>query len=263
MSWTENDVFEDYLIEETDLDRDSGPAGQWKVTLEHGLEVAWPRGDGHPQPRKGQTTRLFGDVLHPWGLQGIVVGKDSDALDEGKGKVVFYRTAEEQAVYVEEKERAALEDRLKRYEEHAEDFEARVSALPAEYQDQIYNAKEGAADKAFYLAFEYEVEIVKYEHAYMLVMTTDTRASLETFMALPSQSKMGSVWGHMADARLEELEKLLKDHPEREDLRTEERRLTEYAERGFYIEHTPEVLAEIFEAARDLLPEPEEPAADA
>lgn len=254
MSWTDNENFEEYEIKETRLLKDPG---LWQADLEHDLRVQWPRGEG-PQPRKGQVVRLFGDVLDPWGLQGIVVGKNFDALAAGNGKVVFYRTDEEHAAYLEEKGVAAYNEAKRVYELRKDELEERRKLLPVVLQENLtqhraHASKEGTEEQ--YLAFDYEIDIVKYEHAYMLYLTVGSEASLGTFESLPTQVKMGSVWHHMGEARLEELEKLIADHPDREDLPVQRSMLTEFVERGFYTEHHPEVLAEIFQATRALLSE--------
>lgn len=246
--WKEVDDFEEYEVKTVELDAERSI---WKVGLEHGFELTWPREKGLPQPVVGAKCRLFGDVQDPLGLSGVVVMRGDD------GRVVYFRDDEEQAKWVAEQEEILFKHALERYHEREEELDERLQDLPEAFRSNIMEQSQEAEAAGFlneFLAFDLEVAIAMAEHVVMLMFVIHDQPSLETFRLLPSKAKMGSVWNAMAEERLRTLERLVQENPGQGDLADELRRLTTFFERGFYIDHEQGVLDRIFETTRDLLP---------
>lgn len=127
--------------------RDSG--GGWEIDFQYagedwGASFYVPKGEHGLVPKVGDAARFYGK-----GLGSIVRGLTLN------GEVVFYRTeAEEKQRH---KEWVASEDARKQseYQEHADEWEQRISALPFLFQQRIAGFRRRNPDFNWeYLAYE-------------------------------------------------------------------------------------------------------------
>lgn len=248
-AWKEDLDFEEYKIQSITLERKQGEVDEWVCKLEYDFEVRWPRGGGRPQPKEGDTVRVFGIIDSKWGPRGAAIGD----------RMAYYSTNEEHAVWVDQQEAEQIKQLKESFVQRREVLEERHRALPQKLSDQLratISSHENDSDEEIFLAKHYEEEIVKYEHAHMLALVLDSVSSLGVFRFLPTQSKMGSVWAAMADSRVESLERMLGEElsPEvREKLEEDLAYLGKYSSQRFAIEHTPQALEEIFSITHELL----------
>lgn len=245
--WKKDNDFEEYTIQEVDLDRDEGERGTWVVKVDFGFELHWPRGGGAPQPKVGQVVRVFGNVEHAWGPRGVVI----------EDKVAFFRTIAEHEEWMEQREEEAYREAVVLFREREPELRERFGLLPEELRQRIEAARAVVKDKERFDVFEFEVEIIKHEHAHMIALVMDNEATFETFSLIPNQNQMGYSWNAMCVERLAAIDKMLKGSDASEDtfaqLRQEAKFLKRYADQRFITQHPLEVLREIFDIAADLV----------
>ena len=246
-AWRHDNDFEEYEVKEVELDRDTGERGTWVVKLEFGFILQWPRGAGAPQPKAGQTARVYGDVDGVWGPRGVVI----------EDKVAYFRTPEEQVEYVKQREAEVYQEAKVLFKEREEEIRERLDLLPDNLRKRVQAARASTDDKEEFDVYELEVEVIKHEHAHMIALVMDSEATLDTFSRIPNQGQMGYSWNAMCDERLAVIEKMLNESDGSEDtlaqLRQDREHLTRYQEQRFIVQHPPEILVEIFEVAAELV----------
>lgn len=245
--WKADNDFEEYEVKEVELDRDEGEKGTWVAKLEFDFVLRWPRGAGAPQPKVGQTCRVYGDVDGTWGPRGVVV-------DE---KVAYFRTPEEQVEWVKHREAEVYEEAELLFKQREEEFRERLNLLPANLRARIEAARASSDDAERFDVYELEVEIIKHEHAHMIALVMDNEFTLDTFSRIPNQGQMGYSWNAMCDERLVVIEKTLKESDASEEaaaqLRSDAEYLKRYKEQRFIVQHPTAVLREIFEISAELV----------
>jgi hypothetical protein len=260
VDWSNDEDYEEYEIKEVQLDRDQGERGLWVAKLEFDFILRWPRGGKAPQPKVGQTCRVFGDIEGKWGPRGVVVNE----------KVAFFRTPENQVKWVEAQESAVYIEAKLTFNTREKELQVRIQLLPEHLRTRIDAAREVAEDKERFDVYELEVEIIKYEHAHMLALVVDGLPTLETFSMIPVQTQMGYSWNAMCEGRREVIKKMLRGEPTKNEkgeevpapvvteevltrLREDLVYLDRYQEQRFSVNHPPVVLTEIFQVAGELL----------
>ena len=265
--WQADEDFEEYEVKEVELDRDEGERGTWVAKLEFDFVLRWPRGGKSPQPKVGQTCRVFGDIDGKWGPRGIVIAE----------KIAFFRTPEDQVKWVELQEDQVYIEAKLLFSIKEKELQARMKLLPEKLSTRVEAAREAADDKERFDVYELEVEIVKHEHGHMVALVVDGLPTLETFSMIPSQPQMSYSWNAMCDGRRQVIKKMLgqeidpeeiiqhydeEDQKEvsvvdNEEVRTKLREdlafLDRYQEQRFIVNHPSDVLSEIFVVAGELL----------
>lgn len=243
--------FEEYEVKEVNLDRSANEKGTWIVKLEFDFMLQWPRGGGAPQPKIGQTCRVFGDVDGVWGPRGVVLVSDK------ANQVAYYRTPEEQVTWVNAQEVRIFEAAKIEFKDKESELRSRFEALPKNLQTRIELARQASGDGERFDVFELEGEIVVCEHAHMIVLVVDTEATLDTFSRIPNQGQMGYSWNAMCVDRLEAIEKISLTSDAAEEtltrLRAEAAYLRRYQEQRFFVRHSQTALDDIFAIAFDLM----------
>jgi hypothetical protein len=247
--------FEEYEIKEVALNRDDGEKGTWVVTLEYGFMLEWPRGSGSPQPKVGQTCRIYGDVDGVWGPRGAVIVNASTQghLDQ----IAYYRTLTEQSEWCNEKEILLFQAAKIVFKEQELELRKRFEALPKNLQTRVELARQATGDVEKFDVFELESEIVRCEHGHMIALVMDTAATLDTFSRIPNLGQMGYSWNAMCVDRLAVIEKICGGASAPEEtlirLREEAKYLKRYQEQRFVVRHSAEALSDIFAIAADLV----------
>lgn len=259
-TWQEDQDYEEYEIVEVELDRSNpseGERGMWVAKLEFDFVLRWARGGGTPQPKVGQTCRVFGDIDGKWGPRGVVIGE----------KVAFFRTPEAQVEWVDAREAEIYVEAKLSFSLREKELQERLTQLPETLRVRIDAVRQEAEDKQRFDVYELELEIVKHEHGHMMTLVADDLATLETFSMIPQQRQMGYSWNAMCDGRRKVIQKMLAPDPDsdvaedckpvtdevRAQLKGDLAYLDRYKEQRFSTDHPPGVLSEIFQIADALL----------
>lgn len=196
-SWEEDFDFEEYEIEEVELDRENA---RWIVSLEYGLRVQWGRGRGNPQPRKGQTLRLYGVADEETEPRGMVV-----MVKEDQPRVLFYRTDVEHQLYLIQLEVAEEQHRRERYAALKDELAERQARLIRPLHQRIETLREGAdVDPDWWNAAYLEQELRLSEHAMWTWMVEPDPIQMGIFLSLPNAQKISSVFSMLREQRKEE-----------------------------------------------------------
>lgn len=195
-TWEEDFDFEEYEVEDVELDRVNA---RWVVTLEYELRVQWPRGRGAPQPRKGQTLRMYGVADENTEPRGMIL-----YVKEDQPRVIFYRTEVEHQLYLIELEVRDEALRREAYEAKKEEINERFGRLLRPLRDRIEFLRHGAADPEWWNAAYLEQEIKLSEHAMWAWMVRNDPIQLGIFLSLPNAQKISSVFSMLREQRKEE-----------------------------------------------------------
>jgi len=194
--WKKDEDYEEYEIEDVEL-----VGGSWEVSLEFSLRVFWARAPGLPQPRKGRILRLFGmsTYTEPRGM--VLMDKD-----EATGKLIFYRSDEDNKVYLVDQERAQAEVRAEVYKRNKDELSARLEALPKALRNRILRLCHDHADPEWWRAAHLAAEIEVSEHAWRVSLLIPDSEQMEIFLSLPDPAKLASVYGQMVTPTSEQNE---------------------------------------------------------
>jgi len=192
--WEDDLDYEEYEIEEVELDRENR---RWIAALEFGLRVQWARGGGMPQPRKGQTLRMFGVADEETDPRGMVL-----FIKEGVGRVVYYRDEIHHHLYLIEREVADEHFRRERYEQNKEVLSARLEDLVKPLRRRIEHLRNEAKDAEWWNAAYLEEELLISEHVDRLVFLIPEYVQLtNVFLGLPHAQKMSSVFAMLREQK--------------------------------------------------------------
>jgi len=192
--WEDDLDYEEYEIEEVELDRENR---RWIAALEFGLRVQWARGGGMPQPRKGQTLRMFGVADEETDPRGMVL-----FIKEEVGRVVYYRDEIHHHLYLIEREVADEHFRRERYEQNKEVLSARLEDLVKPLRRRIEHLRNEAKDAEWWNAAYLEEELLISEHVDRLVFLIPEYVQLtNVFLGLPHAQKMSSVFAMLREQK--------------------------------------------------------------
>jgi hypothetical protein len=150
-------------------------------------ELAWRGfGDEHPWNCLINTTEgidpQVGDLIQFWGkgfghsFRGVAIN----------GKVVFYRTAEEQRTRDERNLAKYDQARREEYAKKKESFDFRIAALPEPFRDRIAGFRERNPD----FGWQHEsYELMVCEDAVKIAITLETRDAIIAWSELPYEEQ--------------------------------------------------------------------------
>lgn len=190
--WEDDFDFEEYEVQDVELDRENG---RWIVSLEFGLRVQWPRGRGAPQPRKGQTLRMYGVADEETEPRGMVL-----YVKEDQPRAIFYRTEIEQQLHLIELEVRDEDLRWKTYESNREKIAERFCGLVRPFRERIEFLREQSKEPSEWWDAAYlEQEVKLSEHAMWAWKVRPEPTQLGIFLSLPNVQKLSSVFSMLRE----------------------------------------------------------------
>jgi hypothetical protein len=160
-------VIDDTEFHDRKIDAATEGTDFWDLRLDDGMSFSLEKKWGIT-PHAGDVVRLYGLFGRP--IRGIVVN----------GKVAFYRTAEEEREHQKQENAKHREEKRKKYDEHLDEYEAKITTLPPEFQERIARFRRNNPD--FWEMLPYELFCC--EQAVLIATTLKAAEDISAFYKL-------------------------------------------------------------------------------